>query len=83
MMALLKAFFAALMDAILDRQREQDHQQAIRNETTAMNDLEDIRDDQKNADRIARAVDAVRHDGAGGMRHPGPGAEPDTRGYRD
>jgi hypothetical protein len=80
---ILQAFFGALLDAIRDWKRDRDHDEALRNETTAVNDLEDTRADQEKAERITRAVDAVRTDGNGGMRHPRPGAKPDTRGYRD
>jgi hypothetical protein len=83
MIRVLRAFFGALLDAIRDWQRDRDHDTALQERATAVNDLEDARADQENAERITRAVDALRHDGAGGVRHPGPGAEPDTRGYRD
>lgn len=83
MIAILKAFFAALLDTLREWQREQARDALIRTETTAVNDLEDSRADKENADRITRAVDAVRSDGLGGMRDPGAGGKPDNRGYRD
>lgn len=83
MIAILKAFFAALLDALRDWQREGERDALVRSETAARNDLEDKTHDQENADRITRAVDAVRSDGLGGVRGAGAGGEPDTRGYRD
>lgn len=80
---ILSAFFGALLDAIRDWKRDRDHDEALRNEATAINDLEDNRRDQENADRINRAVDAVRSDGLGGLRDPGTSGKPDARGYRD
>jgi hypothetical protein len=83
----LVAFFEAwakqIVQALKDWLDERERLQAERDKTTAINDLEDARRDQENAARIDRAVDALRHDGTGGMRDPGAGAEPDTRGYRD
>lgn len=83
----LVAFFEAWARQIVQalerwiNQRERDA--LVRNETAAVNDLEDARADQEKAERITRAVDAVRHDGLGGVRDPGAGAKPDTRGFRD
>lgn len=83
----LAAFFNAwarqIVQALKDWLDERERLAAERDKTTAINDLEDARRDQENAERVNRAVDAVRTDGHGGVRNPGPGAEPDTRGYRD
>lgn len=83
----LVAFFEAwakqIVQALENWLKDRERIAAVRNETTATNDLEDARADQENAERITRAVDAVRTDGHGGVRHTGPGAKPDTRGYRD
>jgi hypothetical protein len=83
----LVAFFEAwakqIVQALKDWLDERERLQAERDKTTAINDLEDARRDQENAERITRAVDALRTDGAGGLRDPAASAEPDTRGYRD
>lgn len=82
MTRILQAIFAAIMNAWRDFRRDQAHDAAITRAADAANDLEDLRHDTENADRIARAVDAVRRDG--GMHpDPAPGRKPDTRGYRD
>lgn len=81
--AVIEAWARQIVQA-LERWIEQRERDAlVRNETTAVNDLEDTRADQEKAETITRAVDAVRSDGLGGVRHPAPGAKPDTRGYRD
>ncbi len=83
----LVAFFEAwakqIVQALENWLKDRERIAAVRNETTAVNDLEDTRRDQENAERITRAVDAVRTDGNGGVRRPEAGAKPDTRGYRD
>ena len=81
--AIIEAWARTLVQALQEWIDKRERDALIRTETTAVNDLEDARVDQENAERITRAVDALRHDGAGSLRHPGPGAEPDTRGYRD
>jgi hypothetical protein len=81
MVRLLRAFFGALLDALRAWQRDREHDAAIKAEAHATNDKEDLERDVENAERITRAVDAVRS--AGGVRDPGTTTKPDTRGYRD
>lgn len=82
--ALFEAWARQIMAGLerwLDR-RERDA--LVRTEAETRNDLKDLTDDVENAERITRAVDALRTAGIGGM--PGPTAtpaKPDTRGYRD
>lgn len=83
LVAIFEAWARQLVRALEDWLKDRERIAAVRNETTAVNDLEDARADQENAERITRAVDAVRTDGLGGVRQPRPGAKPDTRGYRD
>ena len=84
MIAILKALFAALLAAFRDWRRDVAHDTAIRTETRATDELEDMQNDQDKADRITRAVDAVRNSGAGGVHaDPVAPAPADTRGYRD
>lgn len=83
----LVAFFEAwarqIVQALENWLKDRERIAALRNETTAVNDLEDARRDQENAERITRAVDAVRSDGLGGVRNAGASPKPDARGYRD
>ena len=83
LVAFIEAWAKQIVQALENWLKDRERIAAVRNETTAVNDLEDTRHDQDNAERITRAVDAVRTDGDGGVRHPSPGAKPDTRGYRD
>jgi hypothetical protein len=82
-LAILEVWARALVQALQDWIDKRERDALIRNETTAINDLEDARVDQAEAERITRAVDTVRRDGHGGMRDAPAGAKPDTRGYRD
>jgi hypothetical protein len=82
-LAILEAWARAFVRALQDWVDKRERDALIRNETTAINDLEDTRADQTEADRITRAVDAVRSDDNGGVRRADPGTKPDTRGYRD
>ena len=83
LVALFEAWVRQITQALKEWLDERERLASERDKTTAINDLEDARRDQENAARIDRAVDAVRSDGLGGVRHPSPGAKPDTRGYRD
>ncbi len=83
LVAIFEAWARQLVQALEDWLKDRERIAAVRNETTAVNDLEDARADQSEADRITRAVDAVRSDGHGGVRGPGASRKPDTRGYRD
>jgi hypothetical protein len=87
MIRILTAFFDTLarqimagLQAWLDR-HERDA--LVRTEADTRNDLKDLTHDVENADRITRAVDALRHDGTGRVRDPARSGKPDTRGYRD
>lgn len=81
--AILEAWAGALVRALQDWADKRERDALTRDKTTAINDLEDTREDQAEAERITRAVDAVRRDGHGGVRDAAAGAKPDTRGYRD
>lgn len=81
--AIFEAWAKQIVQALERWLDQRERETLVRNETTAINDLEDARRDREEADRITRAVDAVRSNGHGRMRNPGPGGEPDTRGYRD
>lgn len=83
LLAFLEAWARQIVQALQEWVEKRERDALIRNETTAINDLEDARADQTEAERITRAVDAVRSDGHGGVRRADAGSKPDTRGYRD
>jgi uncharacterized membrane protein YccC len=87
----VRAFFAALFNALMaawrDWRRDHERDTLVRADAETRNDMEDQTRDLEKAERITRAVDALRHDGAGRMPGPiggvAPAGKPDTRGYRD
>jgi hypothetical protein len=87
MIRALTALFKALARQIvagLERWLERRERDAlVRTEAETRNDLEDLTHDIEKAERITRAVDALRTDGTGGVRKPASAGKPDTRGYRD
>ena len=83
----LVAFFEAwarqLVQALQDWLDRKEREALIRSETTAINAKEAQEADVANAERINRAVEAVRTDGHSGVRGDAPARKADTRGYRD
>lgn len=83
LVAFFEAWARVIVQALQDWLDRKEREALIRSETTAINAKEAQEADVEKAERINRAVDAVRSDGHGGLRDPDPARKADTRGYRD